>query len=114
MSFDSVQGSPELGPLATSPLRRPMRRLGMASLALAIAFAALEALAIGVGSGGQWQAATVLAWFVMGLLAASFVLGMIAILTANGRRFGIAAVIVSVLAHPLLLVWLLRLLGARE
>jgi hypothetical protein len=81
----------------------------MASLALAILAVALEVLAIAIGSGGAWGAATVLAWFVIGLLAVSFVLGLVAILTGRGRRWGIGAVVLSLLGNPLVLVWLFSL-----
>ena len=58
--------------------------------------------------------ATVLAWLVIGLQAVSFVLGLVAFLSRRGRghsrRFGLAAVVLSLLANPLLLVGLFSLL----
>jgi hypothetical protein len=92
---------------------RPGARPGAVSLGLAAAAAALEALAIAIGSAGQWPAATVLAWFTIGLMAVAFVLGVVAILSRRGRRWGIAAVLVSLIGNPLILVGLFAMLGGR-
>ena len=108
MSLDSVQAAPETNSPIDTP--KPVRRLGMASFVLAILVVALEAIAIAIGSGGAWGAATVLAWFVIALLAVSIAVGLVAILTGNGRRWGIFAVALGLLANPLVLVWLFSLL----
>ena len=94
----------------TRTATQSIRRLGMASLVLAISAAVLEVIAIAIGSGGAWGAATALAWLIVALFAISIALGLAAILTGNGRRWGIGAVIVSLLANPLVLVWLFSLL----
>ena len=108
MSLDSVQAAPEV--TVTRTATQSIRRLGMASLVLAISAAVLEVIAIAIGSGGAWGAATALAWLIVALFAISIALGLAAILTGNGRRWGIGAVIVSLLANPLVLVWLFSLL----
>ena len=108
MSLDSVQAAPEA--TVTGAAKRSLRRLGMASLVLAISVVLLEVLAIAIGSGGAWGAATALAWFVIALFVVSIALGLAAIVTGNGRRWGIGAVMVSLLANPLVLVWLFSLL----
>ena len=108
MSLDSVQACPEA--IVTGAATQSIRRLGMASLVLAILAVVLEVIAIAIGSGGAWGAATVLAWFIVSLFAVSIALGVAAILTGNGRRRGIGAVMVSLLANPLVLVWLFSLL----
>jgi len=114
MSLDSVQLSGEPGPSAAAPRVAPWRnrRLGSASFAIAVLSVALEVIAIVIGSGGAWVAATVLAWVVIGLFALAFALGLLAILTRNGRRFGLAAVILGLVANPLTLVGVFGLLGA--
>ena len=96
--------------------RPPVHRVGIAGLLLAAFAVILEVLAIAIGSGSAWAAATVIAWFVIGLQAVSFVLGMVAILSGRGRgsglgwRFGLAAIVLSLLANPLLLVGLFSLM----
>ena len=108
MSLDSVQAAPEV--TVTRTATQSLRRLGMASLVLAISAVVLEVLAIAIGSGGAWSAATALAWFVITLFVVSIALGLAAIVTGNGRRWGIGAVTVGLLANPLVLVWLFSLL----
>ena len=106
--------------------RPPVHRVGIAGLLLAAFAVILEVLAIAIGSGSAWAAATVIAWFVIGLQAVSFVLGLVAILSGRGRgrgrgsgrgrggglgwRFGLAAIVLSLLANPLLLVGLFSLM----
>ena len=112
MSLDSVAVSPELRRLGAT--RSPVQGVGFAGLLLAVFAVILEVLAIAVGSGSAWGAATVLAWLVIGLQAVSLVLGLVALLSRRGRcqsrRFGLAAVVLSLLANPLLLVGLFSLL----
>ncbi|MHC5794971.1 hypothetical protein ACVXZ4_02310 [Lacisediminihabitans sp. FW035] len=112
MSLDSVQLSGEPGPSAPRVAPRRIRRLGSASFLIAVLGVALEVIAIVIGSGGGWVAATVLAWVVIGLFALAFALGLLAILTRNGRRFGLAAAILGLVANPLTLVGVFGLLGA--
>ncbi|MET4702877.1 hypothetical protein [Frigoribacterium sp. UYMn621] len=119
MSFDPVQVSAsdraEPGPLAapSRAVSRRIPRLGVVALALSVLAAALEWVAIATGSGGAWGAATVLAWFVIGLFALASVLGMVAVLARQGRSLGLAAIILSLLANPLTLVGIFSVLGSR-
>lgn len=111
MSLESVQVSQESSqPKAERPRRT--RRLGAISLALAVVAVGLEVLAIAVGSSGSWIAATILAWVVMGFFALALALGAVAMLTRNGWRFGIAAAVLGLVANPLTLVGVFRVLGA--
>ncbi len=104
MSFDSVAISPESR--RSEAARPPFHRIGIAGLLLAVSAVILEVLAITIGSGGAWGAATVIAWSVIGFQTVSLVLGLVAIFSGrgHGRRLGLAALLVSVLANPLLLV----------
>ena len=108
MSLDSAQAAPEV--IVTGAATQSIRRLGMASLVLVISALVLEVIAIAIGSGGIWDAATALAWFSIALFAVSIALGLGAIVTGNGRRSGIGAVTMSLIANPLVLVWLFSLL----
>jgi hypothetical protein len=84
---------------------------GLAALALAVLLVVLAATAVSIGSTGQWAAATVLAWAVIALTIVSFLGGLAAVILRRGRRWGAAAMVLSVLANPLVLVWLFRALG---
>ena len=165
MSLDSVTVSSESW--RPEKARWPLQHAGISALLLAIGAVVLEVLAIGIGSAGgsagsAWITATVIAWFVIGVQAISFTLGLAAIfrgrgqdrvsaesggsaesdgsagsagsaesaesaesdaevLTSirgrngrqtrnHGRRLGLAAVVVSILTNPLLLIALFSLL----
>lgn len=110
MSIDSAREVHEV-PARTAFSPGAHARLGVASLGLAVLAVALEALAIAIGSAGQWQIATVLAWFIIGSSAVAFVLGLVAILAGRGRRWGAVAVPVSLMGNPLILVGLFAVLG---
>ncbi|HAM26735.1 MAG TPA: hypothetical protein DCP11_08550 [Microbacteriaceae bacterium] len=84
---------------------------GIASLAFTVVLVIVEAVAISIGAAGQWTAATVLAWCAISLTVVSFLGGLAAVIRARGRRWGVAAMVLSVLANPLVLVWLFRALG---
>jgi hypothetical protein len=86
--------------------------LGAGSFGAALLLAVVEAIAIALGSDQHFVAATILAWFVIVLTVASFIAGLVAVVSGRGRRVGIAAMVLSVLATPLVLVWLLGALGS--
>lgn len=115
MSLDPVKVSSELSQVASPPRVAPwrIRRLGVVSIEFVILAVALEVLAIAIGSGGAWGAATILAWFVIGFFVVAFVLGVVAVLTRTGRRFGFAAAILSLVANPLTLVGIFSVLGSK-
>ncbi|WP_394771663.1 hypothetical protein [Lacisediminihabitans sp.] len=84
---------------------------GLAAFALVVLLIAVEAVAVSIGSTGQWTTATVLAWTVIALTIVSFLGGLAAVVLRRGRRWGAVAAILSVVANPLVLVWLFRALG---
>lgn len=107
---------------ASVPGTRPARRrpavglsavsLGAGSFGAALLLAVVEAIAIALGSDQHFVAATILAWCVIVLTVASFIAGLVAVVSGRGRRGGIAAMVLSVLANPLVLVWLLGTVGS--
>ena len=110
MALDSVATSPRSRrPDAARPL---FQRIGIAGFLLAVSAVIIEVLAIAIGSNGAWGAATVIAWVVIGFQAVSVLLGLVTIFSGrgHGRRLGLAAVLVSLLANPLLLVMAFSLL----
>ena len=112
MSFDSVQVAPEpRSPVSQQAAPWRFRRLGIVALALSLIALGLEAVAIVIGTGGAWGAATVLAWIVMGSFALGCGFGMVAILARRGRELGLLAIILSLIANPLTLVGIFTVLG---
>jgi hypothetical protein len=109
---DAVEADASV-PGPRSDIRRPgAGSLGAVSLGAALLLAVVEAIAIALGSDQHFVAATILAWFVIVLTVASFIAGLVAVVSGRGRRVGIAAMVLSVLANPLVLVWLLGALGS--
>lgn len=83
--------------------------LGVVGLTLAAAAAVLQVLGIIQASGLNWQRGTLLAWVAIGVSTVAFLIGLIAIILNRGRRWGVAAMILAVVANP----WVLtQLLGA--
>jgi hypothetical protein len=114
---DAVEADASV-PGPRSDIRRPGAgslgavSLGAGSFGAALLLAVVEAIAIALGSDQHFVAATILAWFVIVLTVASFIAGLVAVVSGRGRRVGIAAMVLSVLANPLVLVWLLGALGS--
>lgn len=86
-------------------------RLGPLSLALAAACLLTEIIAVVLASRGEYLAATVMAYALIILTVTSFLLGLIAVITGRGRRWGGAGMIVSVAANPLVAIAVLGFLG---
>jgi hypothetical protein len=91
--------------------RRPPTWIGLGSLVFAVLLVVLEGVAIGVGNNRDWGTATALAWVVIALTIVSFLGGLVAVILRLGRRWGIAAMALSVAGNPLVLVWLFALIG---
>lgn len=86
--------------------------LGAAAVAAAAIAGVLQAVAIVVATGGDYFASTVLAYLSIGLAVLGVVVGVVAIVLHRGRRLGVVAVVVGVIANPFVLLTLLRLVGA--
>lgn len=98
--------------MSTEPLlRRRFRWLGTAALGAAVLFAVLEVVAIVVGSDQHWATATIMADAVIVLTAVSLLGGVIAVILDRGRRLGIAAIVLSLVANPLVQIAVLGIFG---
>ena len=86
-------------------------RLGAAAVALAVVAGVLQGVAIAVATGGDFGAATALAIAAITLAVATVGAGIVAIVLDRGRRLGVAAAVVGVIANPWLLQGILRLVG---
>jgi hypothetical protein len=97
---------------AEASRRRPRRRvsLGAAALALAALCVLADVVAVAAAAAGYWGLGTAIAEAVMVGTLVPFGLGIVAAVFRRGRGFGVAAVVVSVLAHPLVLTGILNFL----
>ena len=106
MSTESVPGPVE-GRLPT----KPPSWLGFAALLGAIATVVIEVAAIAIGSVPLWSVATYLAYVAIGLSILSALAGVISVIVGWRRALGGAAIVVAVLANPLLQVAVLGFLA---
>lgn len=85
--------------------------IGFAALIAAVVFVALEIVAVVVGNLQHWTIATVLGGALSGLTVISFVVALVAVISRRGRRAGIVALVVSVVANPLVQIAVLGFIG---
>ena len=94
-----------------SPPRLLPSWIGLASAIFATFLIVLEGVAITIASGRNWDTATTLAWAVIGLMGVSLIGGILAVIFNLGRRWGVAAIVLSVVGNPIVLVWLFARIG---
>ena len=82
---------------------------GLAALVLAVSTAIVHGTAIAAATGGDFAGGELLGYVAVGLSIGSFVVGAAAILLGRGRAFGVAAVLLGVLANPVVLLKVLEL-----
>jgi hypothetical protein len=78
---------------------------------VALACVVLEIVAIAVGDERHWTVATWLGYLVIGLTVVGFLGGLAAVILRRGGVWGVVAMIVCVLANPLVQIAVLGLLG---
>ena len=88
---------------------RPPRsgRLGVVTFVLAIVLLALDGLALGLLAGDAVGPAAVLALVTLLASIVVGVVGLMAVVMRRGRWWGVAAVVLSSLSNPFVLVWLI-------
>jgi hypothetical protein len=86
--------------------------LGLVAFAIAVVLAIGEVIAISLANSGHPAEATFIGRVLVFLTALPLVLGLYAVVRGSNRGWGIAAMIVAVLANPLILVNLLAFFGA--
>jgi hypothetical protein len=72
-----------------------------------VLFVVGDVLAISVASLGNWRIGTSLAQAMMGATIVSLALAVVAAVLGRGRRYALAAAVLSVLANPLVLTGIL-------
>lgn len=94
---------------AQAKRRRAPWILGVVAVALAVIAAVLQVLGIIQATNLNWQRGTLLAWLAIGVSTVAFLVGLTAIIVHRGRRWGVAAMIVAIVANPWVLAQLLGL-----
>jgi hypothetical protein len=84
--------------------------LGIAALAVSALCVLADGVAVAAAAAGHWGLGTTIAEAIMVAALVPFALGIVAIAFHRGRGFAVAAVTVSVLAHPLVLTGILTFL----
>jgi hypothetical protein len=105
---------PESAAPKPAPVALPRRRtaaLGILSLVVAVLTVAALVVAIVVASGGDFPLGTLLSYLAIGLSVVAAVVAIVALVIGRGRRWAVAAVIVAILANPLVLRWLLTVVA---
>lgn len=92
---------------------RPQRPwpIGPIALAIAVLLAAAEVIGVLLANSGQFGVAGIIGQSLIVLTVLSFLLGLFAVIRGRGRGWGIAAMILSLLVNPLVLINLLSLFG---
>ena len=85
------------------------RLLGPLAVLVAAVSAFVTAAAVSVAAGGDFSTGTALSWSAIVGTAIAFVIGAAAVVLARGRRWGVVAMVVALLANPLVLRLLLGL-----
>lgn len=104
---------PPVPPVETVPARRRSGwrpPIGALALGLALLFVVADAVAIAVSAQGQWVLGTLIAQAIIVATIASFALGIGAFVANRGRRYAAVAVVISILANPLVLTGILAFL----
>lgn len=81
---------------------------------LALATVAVHIAAIAVATGGDFPTGTFLGYFAVGLSGLAIVVGAVAIIRGRYRAWAIAAVVLAVLANPVVLLVVLRFLSGLQ
>jgi hypothetical protein len=85
--------------------------LGSIGVLLAVGAGVLQVLGIVQATALNWERGTLLAWLAIGASVLAFVVGLAAVILRRGRRLGIVAMVVAVVANPWVLAQLLGAFG---
>ena len=84
---------------------------GLLAVVAAALFAVMHGAAVAAASAGDFATATVLAWTVIVGTIATLLLGAASVVLGRGRRWGVLAIALSVVANPLVLTRVLGFFG---
>lgn len=113
---DEVEESGEGAPddAVEQPARDRGPALGIAAMGMGVLTAAALVTGIVMASAGGWAVATIVAYVTIGLSVLAVALGVTALILGRGRSAATIAVVLGVVANPLVLLFGLRLLGGVE
>ena len=86
------------------PEREKTPLLGAIAMTAAVVTGTLHAAAVALASNGVYQTSTVLAITAIGLSVVAIVVGIVAAILDRGRRVGVVAAIVGLVANPLVVL----------
>ncbi len=84
--------------------RAPRAVLGVSAFVLSLLFSLGTGVALALFFAEQLDAATIVAFTAIGLTTASFAVGLLAVILGRGRGWGAAAMAISVVSNPFVLV----------
>jgi hypothetical protein len=93
------------------PTRRRALPLGYIAFAIAVILVIAEGVAVVLASSGQPGVATTIGQILVVLTALPLALGLFVALRGPRREWGIAAMVVAVIANPLILINVLSFFG---
>ena len=99
---------------AESTPRGPWPWVGALAIALGLAAAIVQVVAITTASGGEFEAGIVLGYLAIIIAFAAVVAGIAAIIVRRGRRIGVIGILIGLLANPLLLLIILRFFAGTQ
>ncbi|CAN5601696.1 hypothetical protein BH10ACT7_BH10ACT7_19190 [soil metagenome] len=100
---------------ATPPVAVPRSSLiGQLAFIAALLTVVAHIVAVVVASGNLWATGTVIGWVAIGLSALAVVGGTVAIILRRGSRYGIAAIVLGLIANPYLLLMVLRFFSGAQ
>lgn len=90
--------------------RRVLHLLGPAAAAVAGIALVMQVIAIVVASANDFATGTVLGYLAIALAVVGVAGGIVAVVTHRGRRAGVVGIVIGVVANPLIVLGVLRLL----
>lgn len=107
-----LAGQPgEIGTATADPRHGFSSQLSYIALGLAAGFGIVEWVAISQATGGNATAASIIAQTLIVVTAVPFALGLIGAIRGPHRMWGIAAMLVSLVANPFILTSVLTFFG---
>jgi uncharacterized membrane protein YcjF (UPF0283 family) len=100
--------------VAERPARPKTVLVGALALAASVATVIADAAAIVIATNGSYATATALAWLAIALSVVAVLAGLWAVITHRGRRTGVVAIVVGLVANPLVMLAVLQLVAGAQ